>query len=104
MAKKGKLIEFLLRVFASSFDKLLDEGGNGVEQLLDEGYQKEPVLTTELIPLLYKYWDTLVEDYVQKTKTPIDDKVVLEVKQAIERFAAKNNIVLPNADEGQIGD
>lgn len=104
MAKKGKFIEFLLRVFADSFERLLDEGGDGVEKLLEEGFEKEPDLTTQLLPLLYRYWDTLVENYVAKTKTKIDDKVVLEVKQAIERFAATHTIVIPNVDEGQPGD
>lgn len=104
MAKKN-LIEFLLRVFSDSFQKLLDEGGEGIEKLLEDGYAKQPELTTELLPVLYKYWDTIVETYVTtKTKTKIDDKVVLEVKQAIERFAAAHSITLPNVDEGQTGD
>jgi len=101
---KGKFIEFLIRVFKDSFDRLLDEGGDGVEKLLEDGYAKEPGLTTELIPVLYKYWDTIVENYVARTKTKVDDKIVLEVKQAVERFAAAHDITLPNVDEGQPGD
>ena len=93
--KKGKLIEFLIKVFGDSFDRLLDEGGEGVEKLLEEGFVKEPDLTTELIPVLYKYWDKIVMTYAAKTKTKIDDKVVLEVKQAVERFAATHSIPLP---------
>ena len=100
----AKFIEFILKLFAGSFQTLLDGGGAYVESLLNDGYEKEPALTRELIPVLYKYWDTLVENYAARTKGKTDDKIVLEIKQAIERFAAAHGIELPNADAGQPGD
>lgn len=48
---------------------------------------------------LYPVMDTVIENYAAKTKTPLDDKAVKEIKELQEELAIEGGYELPNIDD-----
>lgn len=96
MAKKpGFLVETMLSI---AVPKAMEWGAEKLVQWLDDAYADNPELVKTLTVSLYPFIDIYVEGYVQKTKAKWDDTAVDEIMEAIEEFANKHSISLPQLD------
>lgn len=90
-----KLLNFFLGFVANP---AIEELGAFGQKALENYYAKNPKACAAMVAGLYPFVDTIVEDLTKKTDTPYDDKVVAEIKQELEEFAALKGFTLTNLD------
>lgn len=84
--------------------EVIEYGSDYFEKFLDHLAQKDINTLRVWLSTSYIMVDTYLEDFVKTTKTDLDDEAVAELKEDIEKCAAKYNIPLLNLDEGTPND
>lgn len=74
------------------------KGKQALVELLQKLHDTDVVSYTQLVTGVYPLIDLQLENYTKKSKTQIDDKIVNDLKGAVEESAAVNSVVLPNLD------
>lgn len=100
MAKKPSGLQlFLLEMVLPKF--LLygkDAAKTALQKAHDESQQGKVLIETAIVAV-YPVIDVYLEAAAEKTKTPIDDKTVDELKSLCEELASDNGFELQNMDE-----
>lgn len=76
----------------------ISQGGNLLEQALEDFYAKKPKECAAMVASMYVWIDTSLEDLAAKSNTIYDDKAVDEIKADFEAFAKRHGFVLSNLD------
>lgn len=74
------------------------KGKQALVELLQKLHDTDVVSYTQLVTGVYPLIDLQLENYTKKSKTQIDDRVVNDLKAAVEESAAANGVTLPNLD------
>lgn len=80
------------------------QGKAAFVNLLQDMHDAHPTEYKQALVGLYPVIDVQLEDYVKSTPSKVDDRVVADLKAALEESAAANSITLPNLDEGKPND
>lgn len=89
-----KVFSFLGNWFINmGADALLEQGATLIDEALEQFYKNDPVACTALVKSLHAFVPFL-KGLTAKTKTPLDDKAVEEIKQELEQFAIDHEISL----------
>jgi hypothetical protein len=92
---------FILNSLASALQPAVAETFSDIlEKLRASNPENHKLVVTSL----YGPVDVHLENLAKKSKTKIDDSVVLGLKEAIEFSADQGGVVLDNIDAGQPGD
>lgn len=73
-------------------------------EILEKLRASDPVAHKTVVTALYGPVDVQLENLAKKSRTKIDDAVVLGIKGAVEFSADAGEITLQNLDEGQPND
>lgn len=79
-------------------DAVIAQSGEMIQQGLEAFYAEKPKTCASLVSSFY-IWIPTLQGLAAKTKTPLDDKEVVELKSEIEAFAAKHGIQLVDLDK-----
>ncbi len=64
----------------------------------NQWYDKHPDTVESVLTIVYPVIDVEIENHVKETSSPIDDRVIKDLKEVCEAIAEHGGFDLPNVD------
>lgn len=89
-----------MNIFLSAAISIVESAGKEeILKAIQKWYDKDPKTVTRIIESAYPVIDIEVENYVEKTKSKVDNRIVASLKEICEIVAENNDFELPNLDK-----